>query len=333
MSLAVDLLTSDAELFALRPPWETLWRRVGGTTPFQSPAWLLPWWRQFGTGRPRVAVLRAGDELAGVLPLYVLDECGERKLLPLGVGISDYCSALLDPRLPGDTITALLGAALALAREDGVTICDLPNVPQGCGLCRIEAPRGWMLSRHEGEACPLLRVPDGAWGLANVIPPRMARKLRMNRHRAERAGGWTVESASPATVPLFLDELFRLHDARSGMQGRALIDARVRAFHHEAAPELLETGALRLQIMRIRGAAVAACYGLLAGPDRMLFYLSGFDPSHAFESPGTILLGAMLEEAIAEGRRKLDFLRGREAYKYAWGGVDQLGVALRLEPP
>ena len=80
------------------------------------------------------------------------------------------------------------------------------------------------------------------------------------------------------------------------------------------------------------GAVAAACYALLAGRERILFYLSGFDAEWSFVSPGTLLLAAMLEEAIAEGRREADFLRGREGYKYAWGGVDRVNGACRLVP-
>ena len=71
---------------------------------------------------------------------------------------------------------------------------------------------------------------------------------------------------------------------------------------------------------------MAAAVHALLGSDRILFYLSGFDPAFRFESPGTILLGAMLEQAIAEGRREANFLRGAEAYKYAWGARDRFNA-------
>ena len=61
-------------------------------------------------------------------------------------------------------------------------------------------------------------------------------------------------------------------------------------------------------------------------PDSDFFYLSGFDPGFAFESPGTILLAHMIEEAAREGRSEVHFLRGGEAYKYAWGGVDRMNA-------
>jgi len=155
----------------------------------------------------------------------------------------------------------------------------------------------------------------------------------MNRHRAERAGGWTVESAGPETVQAFLAELIRLHQARWTAQGDtgALASEKVLAFHREAAPSLLAAGLLRLEVVRVAGAVAAAILALLA-PGRIFFYLSGFDERQAFVSPGTLLLGAMLEQAMAEGRTEAHFLRGEESYKYAWGGVDRFNMGCRFTP-
>ena len=71
---SIDLIDTDAALEALRPEWDALWTRTPGATPFQSPRWLLPWWHQFGTGMPRVAIAREQGLLVGVLPLYVLPQ-------------------------------------------------------------------------------------------------------------------------------------------------------------------------------------------------------------------------------------------------------------------
>src|SRR5690348_13692008 len=108
----VELIRDDQALIALRPEWDALWRRVPSATPFQSPAWVLSWWDQFGTFRPRVAAFRAGGRLAALLPLYVLDEGAERKLLPIGVGLADYFDALLEPDLPAGAIDRMMRAAL-----------------------------------------------------------------------------------------------------------------------------------------------------------------------------------------------------------------------------
>ena len=65
----------------------------------------------------------------------------------------------------------------------------------------------------------------------------------------------------------------------------------------------------------------------LLAPGRIFFYLSGYDAARRFVSPGTLLVGAMLEQAVAEGRTEAHFLRGRESYKYAWGAVDRLNAS------
>src|SRR5689334_9843730 len=98
--MRIACILSDQEMRDLVPEWTALWRRVRCATPFQSPGWLLAWWKHFGTGAPRVLTARAGEGLAGVLPLYVLAEPGIRKLLPIGIGLSDYIDALVDPARP-----------------------------------------------------------------------------------------------------------------------------------------------------------------------------------------------------------------------------------------
>lgn len=309
------VLETGAALEALRPEWDALWERTAAATPFQSPRWLLPWWRQFGTSMPRVAVTRDAGRLTGLLPLYILPE--ERKALPIGAGTTDYLDALGDP-------APLLHAALARLRGDPVDVCDLIEVPPGSALQATAAP-GWRAEWSVGAPCPVLTLPK--------IPSGIRRKLRMNRHRAERAGGWTTETAGPGTLQPFLALLVRLHQARWTAQGEdgVLASPPVLAFLHEAAPLLLEAGMLRLQVLLVGGEVAAAILALLA-PGRIFFYLSGFDETHAFVSPGTLLLGAMLEQATAEGCTEAHFLRGQEQYKYAWGGVDRFNWFGRFTP-
>ena len=47
MPLSAEIVTNAARLTALQPDWWTLWDRSPAATPFQSPAWLLAWWRNF----------------------------------------------------------------------------------------------------------------------------------------------------------------------------------------------------------------------------------------------------------------------------------------------
>ncbi len=307
----IRLIESEAGLAGLAEPWAALWARCPAATPFQSPHWLLPWWRQFGTGQPRVATRWQDGTLTGILPLYVL--AAERKALPIGAGTTDYLDGLGE-------LNGLLPVALERLAADPVDGLDLIEVPPWSALRRQEVP-GWAAAWGEGSPCPVAPLP--------ALPGPIRRKLRMNRNRAERAGGWQVIDAGAAG----LGELVRLHQQRWTGQGEpgVLADPAVLAFWREAMPALAGAGLLRMRLLTVGGTVAAAILALVA-PGRIFFYLSGFDDAQAFVSPGTLLLGAMLEEAGAEGRTEAHFLRGQEAYKYAWGGVDRRNYAGRFSP-
>jgi CelD/BcsL family acetyltransferase involved in cellulose biosynthesis len=111
-----------------------------------------------------------------------------------------------------------------------------------------------------------------------------------------------------------------LHAARWRQAGQdgVLRDPAVERFHRLSAPGLLRAKLLKLFVLRIEGEAVAALYGFLHRR-RFYYYLGGYDPRFSLLSPGTLLIGHALEQAIAEGAQEFDFLRGQEAYKYLWG--------------
>ena len=70
----------------------------------------------------------------------------------------------------------------------------------------------------------------------------------------------------------------------------------------------------------------------LAARGCLYCYLTGFDPEFAAISPGTLLLGHAIEQAMRDGARTCDLLRGRERYKYLWGGRDRPTFARTLRP-
>lgn len=320
----IALVTDSHGLQALAADWRALWHRVPQATPFQAPEWLLPWWQAFGSPQPIIACLYQGERLDGLLPLYVLQDGEARKLLPIGIGLSDYCDALLAPDAPTAATHDLLAAALQAARAGGVALCDLVDVPQAAALAKLPAPPGWQGAWRPGVPCPVLAIPDGAQAAEDAVPARQRRKLRMNRHRAERAGGLRLHFADAAQAPGMMRLLLRLHGERWPL------DPAAASFHRTAAPGLVASGLARLACLHIGGHPAACCYAL-ADQARLMFYMIGFDPGCAAASPGSLLIGGMIDAALAEGCREVHFLRGDEAYKYAWGARDRHNLSCRME--
>ena len=59
----------------------------------------------------------------------------------------------------------------------------------------------------------------------------------------------------------------------------------------------------------------AAALFCLEYGDTVGLYNSGFDPEARALSPGVVLIARTIEDAIARGFRRYDFLRGEEPYK------------------
>jgi len=322
-----QVLGSTRELEALRPEWEQLWRADPFATPFQSPQWLLPWWKHVGQGQLCALAWRDHEgALVGFAPLYVhTDGDGVRHLFPVGMGTTDYLAPLARPGRHGELAEALLAAIGNLpAAWDRF---EFPQLPREAPLLAAAADT----EVGAGEPSPVLPLTPT---LDRILPSTL-RNLRTSRHRAERAGTLAYECADAAAVPEFLAALAQLHASRwhaRGLPG-VLADAAVRAAHAEAAPQLQAAGMLRLYGLRLDGVLVAVVYALFdpvqAHRRHCYSYIGGFDPRHAFFSPGSLLLAHAIERAAAEGATAFDFLRGAEPYKYRWGAVDQAMFTLR----
>lgn len=320
-TLQAEIIGEAGRLAALRGAWEDLWRRSAQATPFQSPDWLIPWWNRFHPGELFTAAVWCQERLVGLAPAYLEDGAYGRRILPLGISVSDYLDVLLDPAQAGAAGAALVAClAGAGSRWD---VWELEELPPGAASLALPAPEGCADHVFGQSACPVLRLPEAADDLDACIPKGRRRKLRMARHRAARRG-LTLVSVGAGELDAFLADLIRLHGLRWEARGESglLADDRLALFLVDTARNFVPAGLARLYAVRIGGETVGAYYGFRHGAGAYA-YFSGFDPAYAHESPGAILVGHAIEEAVREGAAEFHLLRGRESYKYEWGAVDR----------
>ncbi len=330
-AFTIQLMTSSAELAALAPRWAALWADDPGAKPFQHPAWLVPWWRHFGQERLLACTLWVGAELVGLLPAYVYqpETGGERQLLLVGAGTSDYLDGVFRP---GCTVERV-GAALERLRDEGEW--DVAYFTQlaagsllGQALERVEAGA---VSRFAGESCS--RLPAVA---VAGLPKKVRAEVLYFRNAAIGRGKLRLRVASEEDALGMFEQLVRLHTARWQAAGESgvLADAWVLAWHREAIPGLQRAGLLRLYALELAGEVVAVLYALRDAAGRVeSFYLIGSAPEHAEVHPGTLLTAMAMEHAAGEGVEVIDMLRGEEVYKKFWRvtEVPTFGFAVRRE--
>lgn len=327
--LVLDLLRSRDALEALRPEWQRLHGRCRDATPFQSPEWLIPWWDAFGEGDLCAWAARANGQLVALAPFYVWTAPDAvRTLLLLGAGTSDYLDILCAP----DQAHAFCAALFDALRDEDWHIAELAQLRASSPLLHAPFPRDWREHRTNAEPCPSVKLAPSS-SLEDCIAKRMAQNLRYYRRRAERLGDLTIRSATDDPRPFF-ERLITLHGVRWSTRGASgvLAEERVRAAHRAALPHLARGGMLRFYELLIGGDAAASLYALDdARPGgRVYYYLGGFDPRFAEASPGNLLIGHAISEAIRAGACAFDFLRGQERYKYLWGATDDATSHVRI---
>ncbi|MDB5544803.1 MAG: glycosyl transferase, group 1 [Hyphomicrobiales bacterium] len=292
--------------------WWDLWRRDTRATPFQSPAWLIPWHRAFAPGPLHVVALWHDERLAALAPLYI--ETQTRRLLPIGISLSDNLDILAED---ASAAQALVTHVLEEAPCPRVEIENLPSQAHARGLSEIE---GWTCREAQNEVCPFLALGP-SWD--GHVPARKRRQWRRAVREAQAHGDTRIEAITDRADG-FLDHLARLHRARWEARAEAglLADEAVQKFHQLAAPALLRAGLARFYLLGFAGKVTGAYYGL-AAKGRAYAYIGGFDPAFSHESPGTILIAHAIAQAHEEGDKRFEFLRGGEDYKYAWGAQDE----------
>ena len=191
----------------------------------------------------------------------------------------------------------------------------------------------WSSVVYAQEVAPVLTLAPGD-DLPRTVPKRMRGNVRYYQRRLDAEGPSAMEPATLGTLDEHLEALFRLHQARwrRRWQPGAFADRRVRAQHQEFARALAARNRLRLWCLRLNGEILASLY-CFRDEHRLYYYAAGFDPRLAHCSPGTLLLAHAIVSAQTEGLTELDFLRGNEAYKYAWGAQDRQNYRLAIWKP
>ena len=314
--------------------WEALLPKIACPTVFLAPWWVSAWHQVFGppvAGRDPFTVLLVedGGELVGVVPL--MSE-GDRLVLVGDPDLFDYQDLIVTEGREAEVATALL-AYLSDWDSGGRawTALELPSVPADSATADalVEAADGggFRVEITEAAVAPVAELP-GTWDeFLGSLSKKHRHELRRKIRKIEAAGTVlqvTVGDPSaldPTALRADVEDFFRLMSA-TGEAKTAFLTPDRRRFFHLLAERAADRDVLRLSFLELDGERVAACMVFdYAGV--YLLYNSGYDPARSDLSVGLINKAFAIREAIESGRRRFDFLKGAERYKYDLGGRDR----------
>src|SRR5262245_14826124 len=337
-NLTVEEMRGVEALDALRAEWQALFSQ-SGAPPFLAWEWIALWRQCLNPGRePYLLCARDGGMLVGLLPLGLEEsplmglpvKTRRVSLLGEGFGAADYLDVLALPKYAQGAASAILDhlarrVSFDILELDGLA-ADSPNLPLLAQRFGEETSFHYRLTPR--FVCPQVEL-DGDWA---AILKRSRRadnfKRRLRQLRARNGFEYRVITR-PAESEAAFERFLKLHEAswieRSGsdVTGHELL----RLFQRNVVARLAEAGLVRFDELWVEGACRASIYGL-DDDRRFYYYNSGYDAAWKNASPGLVLLGLSIEDAIRRGIERYDFLRGIETYKFDWANTTRGTVSV-----
>lgn len=324
----------------LRDDWKRLFER-SDVSPFLSWEWLSTWFKWFGANKkPFILKAFRGEELIGLLPLYYQEKriLGLR-LKRLGfigeeVGGADY----LDLIARSEDKTEILAAIFDFLKgEKFFDLIALENLGKNSSTVallekfnRAETEKTLRYDVSTTAICPQIKLGID-WNSQLDQMPR-AREFKRKLRKLEKMEGFQFRTTtSAAESEQAFERFIDFHEKRWQKKGGSEVTSHPQLlnFHRDVVGKMANAGLLRFEEIWIEGECRASVYGL---EKNGVFYLynTGFNQEWWKLSPGFVLIGHSIEQAIARGIEVYDFLRGDETYKFDWANAQTELVTVNL---
>ena len=295
---------------------ETEWRQVldgsSGSHVFFTPEWARSWCANLGSGEPHLLSVRQNGLNIGIAPLVKKDET-----LTL-LGDKEVCDYLDFVVLPGAE-ALVADRVLDFASSNGCLLDLFPVLPDSLALkylAPLAKERCYTVHTEVLDVSYTMPLMASWEEYMDNLHGKNRHELKRKLRRLERFG--KVNFYASQSIARDMDDFLRLFRVSRPDKDRFMTPSREAFFRH-LADELGRRGWLRLYFMEIDSKRVAAALCFDYG-DSMYLYNSGFEPAYSELSVGLICKALTIREAIAQGKKTYDFLRGAEDYKSDLGG-------------
>ncbi|MBA7641141.1 hypothetical protein ES703_48814 [subsurface metagenome] len=285
---------------------------------FVLPAWLKVWWQEFGAEtEPYLGAVRQSEKIIGIAPLLMRE--GRASIIG-SANVCDYLDFIVAPGMERDFFNVLLDDLSG----KGIDSLDLrplrPDSTVLTNLVDIARNRKYEVLCHPEDVSLELDLPS-TWDeylaiLTTKQRHEVRRKLRRLgeagevKHRCVEVGRGEVGDYTNTFLKLF--SLSREEKAN-------FMTPEMESFFRSLAEAMAEIGLLKFGIVELDTLPVAMTVGFDYNDSHYL-YNSAYDPQYNSLSVGLLCKVLCIKESIEKGKKKWDFLKGGESYKYHIGG-------------
>jgi CelD/BcsL family acetyltransferase involved in cellulose biosynthesis len=271
----------------------------------------------FGSGvELYLRTLRQSDEIIGFAPLMMNEETA---YFIGSADVCDYLDFVIARGMERDFFNILLNDLKAKGikhldlrslRPDSTVLTDLVSTAQSRGYEVICQPEDVSLE---------VDLPSTWEEYLATLDKKQRHEVRRKLRRLWETGNIEHHCLQLSQeVEDYMGTFLKLFSLSRDEKAH-FMTAQMESFFRSLAKAMAEVGLLRFGVIELDAQPVAMTMGF-DYDDSHYLYNSAYDPQFNYLSVGLLCKVLCLKESIEKGKKKWDFLKGDETYKYQLGG-------------
>ena len=286
---------------------------------FVLPAWLKLWWQEFKPPTELyLGAVRREGEIIGIAPLQLKENqasfIGSRD-------VCDYLDFVVAPGAENDFFSVLLDDL----KQRNINRLDLSCLrPESTVLTRlvdIARSRGCEVLCQPEDVSVELDLPATFEEYLEMLDTKQRHEVKRKLRRLMEAGKIDLRIVEDGAAIQKAMDVFLKMFSESRSDKAAFLTSQKESFFRSLADTMSEVKLLRMGILELDAKATAMIlyFDFNGG---VYLYNSGYDPEYTALSVGLMSKVLCIQESIKQGKKKFDFLKGNEVYKYHLGGKE-----------
>ena len=297
--------------------WRSTDNQLNWGSVFVLPTWLDVWWQVFQpSAELYLRAIRQQAETIGIAPLQVKEAAAS---FIGNTDVCDYMDFVIAPGREADFFSILLDDL----QEQGITRLELAHLrPDSTVLTYLVGTaekRGYQLSCSPEETSLELDLPPTWDEYLATLTTKQRHEVKRKLRRLSEVGEVNYYFINGrAAVHDKMDTFLKMF-TESRSDKSAFLTVQRESFFKSMADTMAEAGLLGLGVLDL-DSVPAAMIMYFDYEDCIYLYNSGYDPRYSSLSVGLLSKALCIQDSIKKGRKRFDFLKGKEIYKSHLGG-------------
>ncbi len=299
--------------------WNSPAQRLKWGSVFVLPIWLEVWWREFQPGTELyLTAIRQDADIIGIAPLQIEEKTAS---FVGNTDVCDYMDFVIAPGRENDFFAALFDDL----RQKGINRLEMKHLRPDSTVVNNLVPwaqdGGYEVSCHPDAVSFEMDLPPTWEGYLGLITAKQRHEVGRKLRRLGEMGKINYRTIEDSTVAQDAMNTFVKLFSESRRDKAAFMTARMESFFRAIASAMAEARLLRLGVLELDAAptAMAMCFDY---NDTIYLYNSGYDPQYSYLSAGLLSKVLCIKDSIERGKKRFDFLKGAETYKYHLSGKE-----------